>query len=525
MTSEESGAAEASADEVSMLRTEVGKLTQEMLMHRQVLEQCLEVRESVLELLQHREALVQCLELREGVQAALSSTQIIGEVVDRTSELDLSLAGVSDNTARHGRAIASLTEQQRRRILTERFLCHASGIEAMANLEQQLKDALELVEVRDLQIQGLQAEITLLRRQLAQTPGPCPSVSEAPNQAKRPRLPASTPPAPAIERAPAVAALGFWDALLAKELVLAMFLGYLSSPTFVKLENLSGKSLVVLKRHWPRCLDLSEVGKVGGACWFPTDNSSSFHSLLAQPKWKQAKVLRFPATWLSKERSKYGRKHVLTEDMMKAISRHLPELEEIDLFPYEGSPWTGVDSRIDQFGREIARLQNFRSLKMELWDWRPLRILQNCPNLRVVHFRCPPIGRGFDAPGTPFQQLRCLQSLEELCLMPGSRRLPGGLLAHDGELQNLLRDCQQLRKLDVVPFWGWTGQILPSLAAHPRLENLALVATPSMDLANGLNQLCTSNSLKQIRVVQSSPVLANPPPCRIKIVVESVSGF
>ncbi|CAE7537099.1 dnaJ [Symbiodinium sp. KB8] len=114
MTSEESGAAEASADEVSMLRTEVGKLAQEMLMHRQVLEQCLEVRESVLELLQHRESLVQCLELREGVQAALSSTQIIGEVVDRTSELDLSLAGVSDNTARHGRAIASLTEQQRR---------------------------------------------------------------------------------------------------------------------------------------------------------------------------------------------------------------------------------------------------------------------------------------------------------------------------------------------------------------------------------------------------------------------------
>ncbi|CAE7199880.1 dnaJ [Symbiodinium natans] len=100
-----------------MLRTEVNKLAQELLMHRQVLEQCLEVRESVLELLQHREALVQCLELREGVQAALSSTQIIGEVVDRTSELDLSLAGVSDNTARHGRAIASLTEQQRRRAL------------------------------------------------------------------------------------------------------------------------------------------------------------------------------------------------------------------------------------------------------------------------------------------------------------------------------------------------------------------------------------------------------------------------
>ncbi|CAJ1365209.1 unnamed protein product [Effrenium voratum] len=71
-------------------------------------------RERAGELLEHREALLQCLELREGVQAALSSTQVIGEVVDRTSELDLSLAGVSDNTARHGRAIASLSEQQRR---------------------------------------------------------------------------------------------------------------------------------------------------------------------------------------------------------------------------------------------------------------------------------------------------------------------------------------------------------------------------------------------------------------------------
>ena len=181
-----------------------------------------------------------------------------------------------------------------------------------------------------------------------------------------------------------------------------MFLGYLSSPTFVKLENLSRKSRVVLKRYWPKCLDLSEVGKQGGTCWFPTDNSSSFHSLLAQPKWKQAKVLRFPATWLSKERSKYGRKHVLTEDTMKANSRHLPELEEIDLFPYEGAPWTGVDSRIDQFRREMSRLQNLRSLKMELWDWTPLRILQSFPNLRVVHFKSPPFFlQGFDAPGTP----------------------------------------------------------------------------------------------------------------------------
>eukprot|EP00931_Biecheleriopsis_adriatica_P052367 TRINITY_DN3044_c0_g1_i1.p1 TRINITY_DN3044_c0_g1~~TRINITY_DN3044_c0_g1_i1.p1 ORF type:complete len:1007 (-),score=179.92 TRINITY_DN3044_c0_g1_i1:83-2857(-) len=44
----------------------------------------------------------------------MGSMQILGEVADRTAELDLSLAGVSDNTARHGRAISSLTEQQKR---------------------------------------------------------------------------------------------------------------------------------------------------------------------------------------------------------------------------------------------------------------------------------------------------------------------------------------------------------------------------------------------------------------------------
>ncbi|CAE8647359.1 unnamed protein product, partial [Polarella glacialis] len=108
------GSADRDVDEVALLRNEVGQLAQEILMHRKVLEQCLEVRESVLELLEHREALVQCLELREGVQACMHSTQVIGEVADRTAELDLSLAGVSDNTARHGRAISSLTEQSSR---------------------------------------------------------------------------------------------------------------------------------------------------------------------------------------------------------------------------------------------------------------------------------------------------------------------------------------------------------------------------------------------------------------------------
>jgi len=114
MAADEAMAPASGGDEVALLRQEVGQLAQEILMHRQVLEQCLEVRESVLELLEHREALTQCLELREGVQAALSSTQVIGEVVYRTAELDLSLAGVSDNTARHGRAISNLNDQQTR---------------------------------------------------------------------------------------------------------------------------------------------------------------------------------------------------------------------------------------------------------------------------------------------------------------------------------------------------------------------------------------------------------------------------
>lgn len=87
-------------------------------MHRKVLEQCLEVRESVMELLTHREALTQCIELRDGVQAVLSSSRLLSEIGDRTAELDLSLAGVSDNTARHGKAISTLTEQQKRTTAT-----------------------------------------------------------------------------------------------------------------------------------------------------------------------------------------------------------------------------------------------------------------------------------------------------------------------------------------------------------------------------------------------------------------------
>ena len=400
-----------------------------------------------------------------------------------------------------------------------------------------------MCQARDLQIQGLQAEVALLRRQLAQTPRG--SDDPAPSQPKRPRLLAAPPapsPAPSPAAAPAAepaAALALWDALLTKELIMVVFLGNLSSPTFAKLENLSKKSQAVLKRFWPRSLDLSEVGREGGACWFPSDKAAGFQKLLAQPKWKQAQVLRFPVTWYNKERSKYGRKHILTEETMKAIARNLTELEEVDLLPYNGTPWTEMECRINQFCSEFSRLQNLRSLKMEMWSWGPLRILPRFPNLRIVHFKVPGVVLPpFDPPETPFRQLRCLHFLEELCLFEGSwvfveegfyistttqthetprciilskpsgsrwRHL--GLTGHGGELQSLLQDCPALRHLDIAAFIDFShGPILPSLAAHPRLESLAFFAGPSMNLAHvahGLTQLAASTSLKKVRVVQA----------------------
>lgn len=98
--------------QVAELREQVAQLVQELHTHRQVLEQFIEVREGCMELLEHRSGLLQCLELREGLQA------VRGELIDKAAELDLSLAGVSDNTARHGKALGNLAEQQKRTAVT-----------------------------------------------------------------------------------------------------------------------------------------------------------------------------------------------------------------------------------------------------------------------------------------------------------------------------------------------------------------------------------------------------------------------
>jgi len=94
--------------EIDHLRDICAENRKELMAHREALEQCLEIRGGVMELLTHREAL----------QAVLGGAKIIGEIGDRTTELDLSLAGVSDNTARHGKAISTLTEQQKRTTAT-----------------------------------------------------------------------------------------------------------------------------------------------------------------------------------------------------------------------------------------------------------------------------------------------------------------------------------------------------------------------------------------------------------------------
>eukprot|EP00418_Pyrodinium_bahamense_P068773 CAMPEP_0179102662 /NCGR_PEP_ID=MMETSP0796-20121207/47527_1 /TAXON_ID=73915 /ORGANISM="Pyrodinium bahamense, Strain pbaha01" /LENGTH=483 /DNA_ID=CAMNT_0020800543 /DNA_START=59 /DNA_END=1512 /DNA_ORIENTATION=+ len=111
------------AGEVADLRSEVSQLKQELRMHRQVLEECLQVREGCADLLAHREALTHCFELREGAQqpgqAAIGSERLnrievhVMESQEHLRELDLSLAGVSDNTAKQGKAISTLMEQQK----------------------------------------------------------------------------------------------------------------------------------------------------------------------------------------------------------------------------------------------------------------------------------------------------------------------------------------------------------------------------------------------------------------------------
>jgi len=105
---------ESTTGELSELKEEVSQIAQELLSHRKVLEQLLEMREGVMELLEHRETFAQCLELREGMQVVLGSARIISEMGDKSAELELSLAGVSDNTARHGKAISNITELHKR---------------------------------------------------------------------------------------------------------------------------------------------------------------------------------------------------------------------------------------------------------------------------------------------------------------------------------------------------------------------------------------------------------------------------
>mmetsp|Transcript_71677 Transcript_71677/g.134043 ORF Transcript_71677/g.134043 Transcript_71677/m.134043 type:complete len:346 (-) Transcript_71677:78-1115(-) len=112
----DSGSAPELKDVVMQLHRACTEMREELLAHRAALEQFLEMRDGMIELLANREAVV-------------GAARVLGEIGDRTAELELSLAGVSDNTARHGRAIANLTDQQKR---------SASTIDAMVRCVTQL---------------------------------------------------------------------------------------------------------------------------------------------------------------------------------------------------------------------------------------------------------------------------------------------------------------------------------------------------------------------------------------------------
>eukprot|EP00747_Dinoflagellata_sp_TGD_P206566 gnl/TRDRNA2_/TRDRNA2_80262_c0_seq1.p1 gnl/TRDRNA2_/TRDRNA2_80262_c0~~gnl/TRDRNA2_/TRDRNA2_80262_c0_seq1.p1 ORF type:complete len:415 (-),score=69.33 gnl/TRDRNA2_/TRDRNA2_80262_c0_seq1:74-1258(-) len=60
---------------------------------------------------------------------APGSAKLLAEVHERTTEFDLTLAGISDNTARHGKAISELAEQQKRT---------ASNLESVARAVKRL---------------------------------------------------------------------------------------------------------------------------------------------------------------------------------------------------------------------------------------------------------------------------------------------------------------------------------------------------------------------------------------------------
>jgi len=123
MTVEDKEDAEDSEElsEVEQLRMQIAQLHQvcvdtreELLTHRQVLQECLEMREGVQEILEHRETFKQCIAMEDSIKAVMNGAKVMGEIGERQLELDLSLAGVSDNTARHGRAIGTIAEQQKR---------------------------------------------------------------------------------------------------------------------------------------------------------------------------------------------------------------------------------------------------------------------------------------------------------------------------------------------------------------------------------------------------------------------------
>lgn len=282
---------------------------------------------------------------------------------------------------------------------------------------------------------------------------------------------------------------------------LPQVLDFMSTPCSTKMENLCRASKVLVRRRWNGVLDLSEVGR--GTLWLRADDASVFLGLLRQEKWRRARILRFPTCWVSKEKAGNGRPDMLGMETRKIIGS-FPQLEELDLLAYEGTSRDSLESHLSLFGRVFGGLKNLKCLRLQ----SPLEVAGLLPlffpwlaRLHVLHLRVSAWTGGTLRLGG----LKVLQSLKELRIIRARADYCTTCYRVDGDqLERLLQSWKDLRCLDMTPCMQWTRDIFPMLAAHPKLETLAMFAGKPEErdaLAARIAVLRTSKSLKQLRLV------------------------
>ena len=346
-------------------------------------------------------------------------------------------------------------------------------------------------EAKELQIKGLRAEVSLLKRQLGrkhnkEAPRPghgAPAFSFWKSLMSRESL--------LLGEFQSQIALGAVEKALPAPFRLPQVLDFMSTPCSTKMESLCRASKELVRRHWKGVLDLSEVGK--GQLWLRSDDASIFLGLLKQEKWQQARILRFPTRWVSREKARNGKPDILATDTIRIIGS-FEQLEELDLLAYEGAAWDGVDSRVALFCRVLAGLRNLKSLRLEKACYTTMPAVAG---LQVLHLR------RYYSRGPDFDDFPAPPSLRELHMF--RVHYCDSMCVGDSEgLKNLLQSCRDLRHLDVALCKAWSRDVFPVLAAHPKLETLVIFAGKPEDkdaLVTGIEVLRSSQSLKQLRLV------------------------